>query len=135
MAVVFRAQADDDAFGDPNIGERLFLETRFAEFFFTNSGGNANFTLTNGTLTLSNGGVAGQTFVNVKVSGNKLLSSNSVVLGAISPGTGALTLTLKATATTPKITATGVILQDVSGTNAAGWFPGTDESGYFLLQP
>jgi hypothetical protein len=48
MAVVFRAQADDDAFGDPNIGERLFLETRFAEFFFTNSGGNANFTLTNG---------------------------------------------------------------------------------------
>ena len=40
--------ADDDAQGGPNIGERLFLETRFAEFFFTNSGGNANAVLTNG---------------------------------------------------------------------------------------
>jgi hypothetical protein len=34
--------------GGRNIGQRLFLETRFAEFFFTNSGGNANATLTNG---------------------------------------------------------------------------------------
>lgn len=41
-------QADNDTAGDANIGERLFLETRFAEFFFTNSGGDANFTLTNG---------------------------------------------------------------------------------------
>jgi hypothetical protein len=41
-------RADDDAQGGPNIGERLFLETRFAEFFFTNSGGNANAVLTNG---------------------------------------------------------------------------------------
>ena len=48
LVPVFRAQADDDASGDANIGERLFLETRFAQFFFTNSGGNANFTLTNG---------------------------------------------------------------------------------------
>ncbi len=48
LAVAFSAQADNDALGDPNIGERLFLETRFAEFFFTNSGSNANFTLTNG---------------------------------------------------------------------------------------
>jgi hypothetical protein len=48
LAMVFRAQADNDALGAPNIGERLFLETRFAEFFFTNSGGNVNFTLANG---------------------------------------------------------------------------------------
>ena len=50
LAVAFdvRAQADDDSAGDPNLGERLFLETRFAEFFFTNSGGDANFILTNG---------------------------------------------------------------------------------------
>jgi len=48
LAIVFRAQADNDALGDPNIGERLFLETRFAEFFFANSGGNANAVLTNG---------------------------------------------------------------------------------------
>ncbi len=44
FAVVARAQ-DNDAFGNSNIGERLFLETRFAQFFFTNSGGNANFAL------------------------------------------------------------------------------------------
>ena len=48
VAVAFRAQADNDALGDANIGERFFLETRFAQFFFTNSGGNVNFTLTNG---------------------------------------------------------------------------------------
>jgi len=39
---------DNDSFGTANIGERLFLETRFAEFFYTNSGGNANATLTKG---------------------------------------------------------------------------------------
>ena len=49
FAAVFSACADnDDAVGGANIGERLFLETRFAEFFFTNSGGDANFQLTNG---------------------------------------------------------------------------------------
>jgi hypothetical protein len=48
LAVVLPAQAQDDAFGGANIGERLFLETRFAQFFFTNSGGDANATLTNG---------------------------------------------------------------------------------------
>jgi hypothetical protein len=53
LAVAFRVQAgddpfDNDALGAANIGERLFLETRFAEFFFTNSGGNANAVLTNG---------------------------------------------------------------------------------------
>src|SRR5271169_115146 len=46
-AVVARAQ-DSDAFGNSNIGERLFLETRFAEFFYTNSAGDANAELTNG---------------------------------------------------------------------------------------
>lgn len=54
MAVVFRARADDDASGDANIGERLFLDTRFAQFFFTNSGGNANFILTNGDPVMNN---------------------------------------------------------------------------------
>ncbi len=42
------AFADDDSMGGANIGERFFLETRFAQFFFTNSGGDANFDLTNG---------------------------------------------------------------------------------------
>ena len=36
------ARAQLDTLGGPNIGERLFLETRFAEYYFTNSGGNAN---------------------------------------------------------------------------------------------
>jgi cytochrome c peroxidase len=48
LAEVPAVLADDDAQGGPNIGERLFLETRFAQFFFTNSGGNANAVLTNG---------------------------------------------------------------------------------------
>jgi hypothetical protein len=48
-AVNFQVQAaDDDTVGGANIGERLFLETRFAEFFFTNSGGNANAMLPSG---------------------------------------------------------------------------------------
>jgi hypothetical protein len=40
--------------GSANIGERLFLETRFAEFFYTNSGGNANAFLTNGDPVVRN---------------------------------------------------------------------------------
>src|ERR1700748_2653136 len=39
---------DDDAFGGANSGERLFLETRFAQFFFTNSAGDANTNLSAG---------------------------------------------------------------------------------------
>ena len=53
MAAAVRAD-NDDAFGGANIGERLFLETRFAEFFFTNSGGNANAVLTNGDPVMNN---------------------------------------------------------------------------------
>ena len=34
--------------GNANIGERFFLETRFSRFFYVNSGGDANFVLTNG---------------------------------------------------------------------------------------
>jgi hypothetical protein len=49
VAVNFQVQAaDDDTVGGANIGERLFSETRFAEFFFTNSGGNANAMLPSG---------------------------------------------------------------------------------------
>jgi hypothetical protein len=52
---VFSSRADNDFNnGSANIGERLFLETRFAEFFYTNSGGNANAILTNGDMVMSN---------------------------------------------------------------------------------
>lgn len=54
LAIAFRVQADNDSVGAPNIGERLFLDTRFAEFFFTNSGGNVNIVLTNGDPVVSN---------------------------------------------------------------------------------
>jgi hypothetical protein len=48
-------QGDNDfGNGTANIGERLFLETRFAEFFFTNSGGDANAILANGDSVVSN---------------------------------------------------------------------------------
>jgi hypothetical protein len=46
----FLAKADDEvitnfAGADVNVGERLFLETRFSHFFFTNSFGDANATI------------------------------------------------------------------------------------------
>jgi len=53
FAVVFCARADNDTLGGPNTGERLFLETRFSEFFFTNSGGNVNAVFTNGDPALN----------------------------------------------------------------------------------
>jgi hypothetical protein len=53
LAAVPFAQADDDALGGPNTGERLFLETRFAEYYFTNSGGNANASLNPGDPVMS----------------------------------------------------------------------------------
>ena len=49
-----RAQDDESVNGSANIGERLFLETRFAEFFYTNSGGDANAELANGDPVVSN---------------------------------------------------------------------------------
>jgi hypothetical protein len=52
---VLASRADNDFNnGSANVGERLFLETRFAEFFFTNSGGNANAILTNSDPVMSN---------------------------------------------------------------------------------
>ena len=40
LGLATAAQAADPP--EVAIGERLFLETRFAQFFFTNSGGNVN---------------------------------------------------------------------------------------------
>lgn len=48
------AQDDESVNGSANIGERLFLETRFAEFFYTNSGGDANAVLAYGDPVVSN---------------------------------------------------------------------------------
>jgi len=65
---VSSARADNDVItnfpeADVNIGERLFLETRFAQYFFTNAYGDANATgpadPTVATLTTTNGLVPG----------------------------------------------------------------------------
>jgi hypothetical protein len=48
LTLISRTRADTDVFptdfagADVNIGERLFLETRFSQYFFTNSGGDAS---------------------------------------------------------------------------------------------
>lgn len=47
-------QDNESVNGSANIGERLFLETRFAEFFYTNSDGDANAVLASGDPVVSN---------------------------------------------------------------------------------
>jgi hypothetical protein len=95
-----------------------------------------NFTLTNGTLTLSNGDlVTPLVYSNLSITGDKLISPTAGTLGTITGPTGAITVTVKNGNKT--ISAKGVVLQgtsDTGGTNAAGWFLGTDQSGFFLLQ-
>jgi hypothetical protein len=69
MSLALVARADNDVFptdfdgADVNIGERLFLETRFSEYFYTNSQGDANATIpgdpTVATLTTTSGLVPG----------------------------------------------------------------------------
>lgn len=48
LSIAGTAQAQDFDPPEQTIGERLFLETRFAQFFFTNSAGNANAVLAAG---------------------------------------------------------------------------------------
>lgn len=100
-----------------------------------------NFTLTNGTLTISNGGLSGALiYSNLTVAGNKLANVNAAgnppnfLEGDITPGTGVLTLKFRPTGAASDITAEGVVLQDGATTNAAGSFLGSDQSGLFLLQ-
>jgi hypothetical protein len=52
--LISRAQDNDGPLNAAaTLGERLFLETRFAEFFYTNSGGNANYQLNKGDPVLN----------------------------------------------------------------------------------
>jgi len=67
--VISLTRADNDVFptdfdgADVNIGERLFLETRFSEYFYTNSQGDANAAIPGdpivATLTTTSGSVPG----------------------------------------------------------------------------
>jgi hypothetical protein len=93
-------------------------------------------TLTNGTLTISNGNLGGALiYSNLTIAGDKLVNNGPGTLsGVIIPGTGVLTVTFRPAGANANTVARGVVLQDDSPTNAAGWFLGTDQSGFFLLQ-
>jgi len=94
-----------------------------------------DFALTDGTLIVSNGNLPGTLiFTNVVVAGNKVSDSSETVSGTINASTGILNLTIKL-GKNSKISAKGVVLENTTETNAAGWFQGTDQSGSFLLQP
>jgi hypothetical protein len=95
--------------------------------------------LSNGTLTISNPAQGiNLVYNNVTVSENKLTyipaGNPTNQLGAtVNSTTGTMTLTFRPTGAKVSVTSQGVLLQ--SDTNAAGWFLGTNESGFFLLQP
>ena len=103
------------------------------------SRGNA-LTLTNGTLTIGNGGLADVLiYSNLTIAGDKLVNTNldnptNQLKGVITPGAGIFTVTFRPTGVHTDTVAKGVVLQDDPTTNAAGWFLGADQSGYFLLQ-
>jgi choice-of-anchor C domain-containing protein len=95
--------------------------------------------LSNGTLTISGGAqVANLVYNSVTVSAGKLSYSaagnpTNQLSASFNSSTGGMTLSFRPTGAKANLTATGVVLQ--SSTNAAGWFLGTNESGFFLLQP
>ena len=101
-----------------------------------------NFTLTNGTLTIGNGDLAVPLiYSNLTIDGNKLITNGNPtnkLEGVITPATGVLTVTFQPPNAHSDIVAKGVVLQYTTTTNtttnAAGWFLGTNQSGYFLLQ-
>ncbi len=97
--------------------------------------------LTNGTLIISNGNLTTNLIYGSLVfEGDKLVSTSpdanptNELTSVLTPSTGILTLTFRPTGSHHSITATGVILPAATGTNAAGWFLGTNQSGYFLLE-
>ncbi len=93
---------------------------------------------TNYTLTFSNGHLStAVTYSNVTFENGTLVKTpaNADLTGEISRSTGVLTLSFRPPGANHNTTATGVILQDSTETNAAGWFLGTEQSGFFLLEP
>ena len=87
LAGVFSAGAftldDDPANAAANMGERLFLETRFAQFFFTNCAGDVNAILPNVTNSDYPGGEIiepGDTNV-VMTSGDPVMTTLNTILG------------------------------------------------------
>jgi len=94
--------------------------------------------LTNGTLTISNGDLASAlVYSNLSIAGSKLSNDDpgnptNKLAVAINPANGTMTVTFRPTGSGRNTVGRGVVLQN--GTNAAGWFLGTNQSGYFLLR-
>jgi hypothetical protein len=108
-------------------------------FYKPPSAGSSSLNLTNGTLIISNGPGNVLIYSNLTITDNKLGNQDAagnpanLLQGTIAPGTGVLTLTFRPNGAGGNITGKGVVLQDDSPTNAAGWFLDDDQSGSFLL--
>jgi hypothetical protein len=105
-------------------------------YFVKPPSGSSALVLTNGTLVIRNGDLAAPlVYSNLTIANNKLVVNNppAPLSGTVNPATGVLTVTFKPSGASHSTTASGVILQDGAVTNGAGWFLGTDQSGYFLL--
>ena len=95
--------------------------------------------LTNGTLTICSSNLADMLiYSNLTLTGDKLVNTNPDPIhrmrGVITPATGLLTVTFRPTGASSEIVAKGVVLQDNTATNAAGWFLDSGQCGWFLLQ-
>jgi len=98
--------------------------------------------LTDGTLVLSNGNLAGGTltFINLNITNNSLTNlpgrtsfgPTNYLLLAIKTNNGVVTVNFQPTGSKTTNTAHGAVLQNQ--TNAAGYFLGTSQSGAFLLE-
>jgi hypothetical protein len=93
--------------------------------------------VSNATLTIGDGDLANTlVYTNISVAKGKLTvgpgNPTNELSATFTAGTGMMTLTFRPTGSKAKVTAQGVVLQS-SGTNAAGWFLGTNQSGAFLL--
>ena len=115
--------------------------TVLGSFYMPPTAGESGLDLTNGTLTISNGN-SGEvlTYNNLTIVDNKLANQAAagnppnLLEGTITPATGILTVTFQPTGSSKKLAAKGVVLQDDSPTNGAGWFLDTDQSGSFIMQ-
>jgi hypothetical protein len=107
---------------------------------YTNTAGAPVLNLTDATLTLSNGNLAGGdlVFTNINLhdlpltnpaGGTKYGPTNYLFLSITN--NGIVTVTFQATGSKTKTTANGVVLQNQA--NAAGYFLGTNQSGAFIL--
>jgi hypothetical protein len=96
--------------------------------------------LTNGLLIIAEPDTTNLlTYTNVTLAGDKLsyntnASATNKISATLTPGTGLMTLSFRPTGAKASVTAQGAVLP-AADTNAAGWFPATNQSGFFILLP